>query len=151
MRAATKDALTGNLACFTAYMIFGFNIIFCKNIANDGNVSPMSLFLLRSAGALLLFCIASVVTRTKERVEVRDLWKIALASIVLLLLAPLGLLTEIIFSFHSFYLVAFSLALFIVMNGAAQSTGFTEVMAVRQGGAGAATGLFGVITFLFGA
>ena len=60
MRAATKDTLTGNLACFTAYLIFGFNIIFCKNIANDGNVSPMSLFLLRSAGALLLFCIASM-------------------------------------------------------------------------------------------
>lgn len=44
-----------------------------------------------------------------------------------------------------------SLALFIVMNGAAQSTGFTEVMALRHGGAGAATGLFGVLTFLFGA
>ena len=77
--------------------------------------------------------------------------KIALASILLLLLAPLGLLTEIILELHSFYLVAVSLALFIVMNGAAQSTGFTEVMALRQGGAGAATGLFGVLTFLFGA
>lgn len=70
---------------------------------------------------------------------------------MLLLLAPLGLLTEIILELHSFYLVAVSLALFIVMNGAAQSTGFTEVMALRHGGAGAATGLFGVLTFLFGA
>lgn len=77
--------------------------------------------------------------------------KIASAAILIMLLAPLGLLTEIIFALHSFYLVAVSLALFIVMNGAAQSTGFTEVMAVRQGGAGAATGLFGVLTFLFGA
>ena len=95
MRAATKETLTGNLACFTAYLIFGFNIIFCKNIANDGNVSPMSLFLLRSAGALLLFCIASTVTRTKERVEVRDLWKIALASMLGLFLTQFSFLEAI--------------------------------------------------------
>ena len=95
MRAVTKDTLTGNLACFTAYLIFGFNIIFCKNIANDGNVSPMSLFLLRSAGALLLFCIASTVTRTKERVEVRDLWKIALASMLGLFLTQFSFLEAI--------------------------------------------------------
>lgn len=95
MRTATKDTLTGNLACFTAYLIFGFNIIFCKNIANDGNVSPMSLFLLRSAGALLLFCIASTVTRTKERVEVRDLWKIALASMLGLFLTQFSFLEAI--------------------------------------------------------
>ena len=95
MRAATKDTLTGNLACFTAYLIFGFNIIFCKNIANDGNVSPMSLFLLRSAGALLLFCIASTVTRTKERVEVRDLWKIAVASMLGLFLTQFSFLEAI--------------------------------------------------------
>lgn len=28
-----NSALVGNLACFTAYGIFGFNIISCKNIA----------------------------------------------------------------------------------------------------------------------
>lgn len=95
MRTATKETLTGNLACFTAYLIFGFNIIFCKNIANDGNLSPMSLFLLRSAGALLLFCIASTVTRTKERVEVRDLWKIALASMLGLFLTQFSFLEAI--------------------------------------------------------
>lgn len=95
MRTATKDTLTGNLACFTAYLIFGFNIIFCKNIANDGNVSPMSLFLLRSAGALLLFCVASTVTCTKERVEVRDLWKIALASMLGLFLTQFSFLEAI--------------------------------------------------------
>ena len=32
-----------------------------------------------------------------------------------------------------------------------QSTGFSEVMAVRRGGAGAATGLLGVLNFFFGA
>lgn len=55
----------------------------------------MSLFLLRSAGALLLFCIASTVTRTKERVEVRDLWKIALASMLGLFLTQFSFLEAI--------------------------------------------------------
>lgn len=38
-----NSALIGNLACFTAYAIFGFNIISCKNIAIDGNITPMAL------------------------------------------------------------------------------------------------------------
>ena len=45
MNSTAKDALTGNLACLAAYLIFGFNIVCCKNIANDGHVPPMSLFL----------------------------------------------------------------------------------------------------------
>ena len=51
MNSTAKDALTGNIACLAAYLIFGFNIVCCKNIANDGHVSPMSLFLMRSVGA----------------------------------------------------------------------------------------------------
>ena len=33
MNSTAKDALTGNLACLAAYLIFGFNIVCCKNIA----------------------------------------------------------------------------------------------------------------------
>ena len=51
------QALKGNLYCFLAYFIFGFNIIFCKNIAADGTVSPIVMFLLRSGGALILFLL----------------------------------------------------------------------------------------------
>ena len=50
-----NGALAGNLACFAAYAIFGFNIISCKNIAIDGNITPMALFCLRSFGATALF------------------------------------------------------------------------------------------------
>jgi len=49
-----NDTLIGNLACFTAYAIFGFNIISCKSIAMDGNITPMALFCLRSFGATFL-------------------------------------------------------------------------------------------------
>ena len=67
------------------------------------------------------------------------------------LLAPLGLALEIWLSWHSFFLVAGSFALFLALNGMVQSTSFTEGMAVRRGGAGAATGLLGVLNFFLGA
>lgn len=38
-----NNTFFGNLACFTAYAIFGFNIISCKSIAIDGNITPMAL------------------------------------------------------------------------------------------------------------
>jgi len=73
----------GNIACLCAYIIFGFNIICCKNIANSGTVSPMALFLMRSLGALLLFSLIPPLNRkgeVYENVERGDIWKIAVAS-----------------------------------------------------------------------
>ena len=55
-----RDTLTGNLACFAAYALFGFNIISCKRIALDGNITPMALFCLRSFGAAVLFWLWSL-------------------------------------------------------------------------------------------
>ena len=63
MNSTAKDALTGNLACLAAYLIFGFNIVCCKNIANDGHVPPMSRFLMRSAGALSIFPRMRIIMR----------------------------------------------------------------------------------------
>lgn len=37
------------------------------------------------------------------------------------------------------------------MMGAAQTAGFGIVMGARKGGAGSASGIFGVLTFIFGA
>lgn len=95
MDSENKDALIGNLACFTAYMIFGFNIVCCKNIANDGNITPTSLFCLRSFGALILFWLASAFSGKKEKVERRDLWKIAIASFLGLFLTQFSFLIAI--------------------------------------------------------
>lgn len=85
MKAETRDALSGNMACLAAYLIFGFNIVCCKNIANDAHVSPMSLFFMRSAGALVLFWIVSLFSGRKEKVARGDLWKIALAALLVFL------------------------------------------------------------------
>ena len=89
------SALTGNLACFAAYAIFGFNIICCKNIAIDGNMTPMALFCLRSFGATALFWIWSLFTAPKEQVDGKDLWKVAVASFLGLFMTQLSFLFAI--------------------------------------------------------
>ena len=90
-----NGAFVGNLACFAAYAIFGFNIISCKNISIDGNITPMALFCLRSFGATALFWLWSAVTGRKERIEKGDFWKIALASFLGLFLTQVSFLFAI--------------------------------------------------------
>ena len=94
-KTSLRETLTGNLACFTAYAIFGFNIISCKNIAIDGNVTPMALFCLRSFGATALFWIWSLFTAPREQIAKRDVWKVALASFLGLFMTQLSFLFAI--------------------------------------------------------
>ena len=85
----------GNLACFAAYAIFGFNIICCKNIAIDGNITPMALFCLRSFGATALFWIWSLFTAPHEQIAKQDIWKVAIASFLGLFMTQLSFLFAI--------------------------------------------------------
>ena len=94
MNSNTRSAIIGNLACFIAYLIFGFNIIFCKNIADCGLVSPMSLYLMRALGALALFWLISLFT-PRESIELRDMWKVAVASLLGLFLTQLTFLKAV--------------------------------------------------------
>lgn len=95
MTTEQKNKLTGNLACFLAYFIFGFNIVFCKNIANTQMVSPIALFCMRSIGALLLFTLWSLFTGNREKIQKNDLWKVALASFLGLFLTQLSFLKAV--------------------------------------------------------
>jgi drug/metabolite transporter (DMT)-like permease len=90
-----NGALVGNLACFAAYAIFGFNIISCKSIALDGNITPMALFCLRSFGAAALFWIWSLFTAPRDQVARKDLWKVAVASFLGLFMTQLSFLFAI--------------------------------------------------------
>lgn len=90
-----NSTLIGYLACFTAYAIFGFNIICCKNIAIDGNITPMALFCLRSFGATALFWIWSLFTAPKEQIAREDMWKVAIASFLGLFMTQLSFLFAI--------------------------------------------------------
>lgn len=74
-------SLGGHLACATAYAIFGFNIIFCKDIAKAEVISPIALFTFRALGASALFWLISLF-RPKEQVPVKDIMKISLASLL---------------------------------------------------------------------
>ena len=94
-RKDNASALVGNLACFAAYAIFGFNIISCKSIALDGNVTPMALFCLRSFGATALFWLWSLFTAPREQIAREDVWKVAVASFLGLFMTQLSFLFAI--------------------------------------------------------
>ena len=89
-----KSTLTGHLACFGAYCIFGFNIVCCKNISNAHVMTPMDLLCFRAAGATLLFWILSLFM-PKEKVPLNDLWKIFIASMLGLFLTQWSFLKAI--------------------------------------------------------
>ena len=90
-----RDTLTGNLACFAAYALFGFNIISCKRIALDGNITPMALFCLRSFGAAVLFWLWSLFSAPREHIAKADAWKVALASFLGLFMTQISFLFAI--------------------------------------------------------
>lgn len=92
--AQNNDQLKGHLSIAAAYTIFGLNLVFCKDIANSGAVSPYVLFTLRAIGASALFWLLSLFT-PKERVEQKDYWKIAAASLVGLFIPQMTFLMAI--------------------------------------------------------
>ena len=74
-----SDALKGHLSIAGAYLIFGLNVVLCKDIANSQAVAPIVLFTLRALGASALFWLGSLFL-PGETVDLRDLPKIAAAS-----------------------------------------------------------------------
>ena len=76
-----SDALKGHLSIAGAYLIFGLNVVLCKDIANSQAVAPIVLFTLRALGASALFWLGSLFL-PKEKVDRKDLPKIALASLL---------------------------------------------------------------------
>ena len=98
--SSRANSWSGHLAAAGAYAIFGFNIIFCKDIAQSGAVTPIVLFTLRAIGATALFWALSLFL-PRERVSGRELLRIALASFLglfvpqLTFLAAIGMTTSI--------------------------------------------------------
>ena len=89
-----RRQLIGHLACFGAYAIFGLNIIFCKDIANLGELSPVVLFTFRAFCAGALFWIISLFT-SKEPVPTKDLLGMVGASVIGLVLPQMTFLYAI--------------------------------------------------------
>ena len=74
-----RSVLSGHIACFMAYAIFGVNIIVCKDLTGGHLISPIAIFTLRSLGAGLLFWILSLFF-PNEKVDKRDYLKIFAAA-----------------------------------------------------------------------
>lgn len=89
-----NNNLVGHLACFTAYAIFGVNIVVCKDLTSGGAISPLAIFTIRSLGAGALFWLLSLFT-PQEKVDKGDYLKILAASFLGFFLTQLTFLKAI--------------------------------------------------------
>ena len=94
MTEKTRNKIAGHLACFTAYAIFGVNIILCKDLTSSRIISPVAIFTLRSIGAGSIFWLLSMLT-TNEKVPAKDLLKIFAASVLGFFLTQISFLMAI--------------------------------------------------------
>ncbi len=84
----------GHLASALAYIIFGINVVVCRDIAAEGGLEPIVLFSMRSMVAGLLFWFGSFFM-PREKVPPRDLLRLAGAGIIGLFLPQLTFLHAI--------------------------------------------------------
>ena len=94
MLKVNRDIAIGHLACAAAYVIFGINVVVCRDIATDGGVEPIVLFAMRALVAGGMFWIVSLFM-PKERVPWQDLLRLAGAGILGLFLPQLTFLHAI--------------------------------------------------------
>lgn len=85
---------TGHLASAAAYVIFGINVVVCRDIATDGGIAPIVLFAMRSLVAGLLFWVLSLAL-PREKVPPRDLMLLCGAGVLGLFLPQLTFLHAI--------------------------------------------------------
>ena len=91
---STAEKLKGHLSMAGAYVIFGLNIVVCKDMANSFAVSPIVLFTFRTIGAGVLFWLLSLAL-PKEKLIRGDWWKIAIASFTGLFIPQMTFLSAI--------------------------------------------------------
>ena len=84
----------GHLACAAAYIIFGVNVVVCRDIATDGGLQPIVLFSMRALVAGALFWLVSLFT-PKETVPWHDLLRLAGAGVLGLFMPQLTFLHAI--------------------------------------------------------
>ena len=89
-----KRVAIGHLASAAAYIIFGINVVVCRDIATDGGIQPIVLFSMRALVAGALFWLVSLFT-PHEPVPRRDLLRLAGASVLGLFLPQLTFLHAI--------------------------------------------------------
>ena len=76
-----SSSITGHLAAFVAYAIFGFNIIVCKDLTSGNLIPTLGIFTLRSLIAGGLFWLVSLFL-PQEKVDKKDHIRIFAASML---------------------------------------------------------------------
>ncbi|MBR1799522.1 MAG: DMT family transporter [Bacteroidales bacterium] len=94
MSSPQKQVAIGHLSCAAAYIIFGINVVVCRDIATEGGIPPIVLFSMRAAVAGALFWLVSIFT-PKEPMPRQDLIKTFGAGILGLFLPQLSFLHAI--------------------------------------------------------
>ena len=90
----SKRIAIGHLAAAAAYVIFGINVVVCRDIAIEGHIQPIVLFSMRALVAGGLFWLLSLFT-PHEHVPTKDLLKLCGAGILGLFLPQLTFLHAI--------------------------------------------------------
>lgn len=111
-------------------------------------LSPVGYSIVFGINALLISLSSVLAGRLARVLSERT---IVVLSLMVQFAASVALALVLLFSLENIYIVAIILALFVAMVGSSQTAGFGLVMSARSGGAGSASGIFGVLTFLFGA
>lgn len=110
--------------------------------------SPFHYSLVFAFNAMVISGIALLAGRLSRRMGDR---RIVYGSLAVMFVAGLSLFVTALIMPASSLPAFLSLTCFASVLGASQTAGFGIVMDSRQGGAGAASGIFGVLCFLFGA
>lgn len=97
--------------------------------------------------AICISIIASSAGRLSRRLS--EL-KVVIIAYVLLLISGIGVLIISLVQPESFVPILGCLAIYCAMMGLSQSAGFGVVISFKKGGAGSASGIFGVMYFLIG-
>lgn len=101
-----------------------------------------------SVSAIAITMAAQLAGRLSRRVGDT---KIVVGSLLIQLIASCFMLLLAVFQPSTALWVGLALCAYVAMVGSSQTAGFGLVMDARSGGAGSASGIFGVLTFLFGA
>ena len=89
-----KSQVIGHLAAALTYVIFGLNIVFCRDIATESGLAPITLFAMRALVAAALFWLVSLFA-PREKVPFRDLMKIFGAAVIGIFLPQVTFLNAI--------------------------------------------------------
>ena len=112
------------------------------------SLSPVEYSMLFAGNAIFITIAANIAGKVSRTIADVSIIKI---SLVIQALATILLAVLVIFNIESFIGVVIALGFYVAMVGSSQTAGFGVVMSARSGGAGSASGIFGVMTFIFGA